>query len=124
MFVLLLLLAAAKGKPEDALEWALKISTETTKLTQLSVKALHAVLAFVTHTDGDRVFDTDGDRVLDTDNGDGLTLEVHWWVAVAMFECKPDNSDCRQNVVANSCGRALEIQKCFWYLMYWQWTSS
>jgi hypothetical protein len=26
--------------------------------------------------------------------------------------------------VANSCGRALEIQKCFWYLMYWQWTSS
>jgi hypothetical protein len=37
-------LAAAKGKPEDALEWALKISTERTKLKQLSVKALHAVL--------------------------------------------------------------------------------
>jgi hypothetical protein len=37
-------LAAAKGKPEDALEWALKISTERTKLKKLSVKALYAVL--------------------------------------------------------------------------------
>jgi hypothetical protein len=45
MFVLLLLAEpAAKGKPEDALKWAMKISTETTKLKQLSVKALHAVL--------------------------------------------------------------------------------
>jgi hypothetical protein len=42
--VVLLLLAAAKGKPEDALNWAMKISTETTKLKHLSVTALHAVL--------------------------------------------------------------------------------
>ncbi len=87
-------IVAAKEKPEDALEWALKISTETTELKQLSIEALQAVLEYTR---------TDGDRRLDIDEGDGPTMEVHRRAALAMLERKPDDADCIQNVAAIHC---------------------
>lgn len=85
---------SAKGKPEEALEWALKISTETAYLKQMSIEALNAVLRY------SRV---DGERVRDLDSGDGPELEVHRRAAVALLEREPENAQYMLNVAAANC---------------------
>ena len=87
-------IVAAKGKPEDALEWALKISTETAELKQLSIEAIQVVLEYTR---------MDGDRRLDIEDGDGPTLEVHRQAALAMLERDPDNANYIRNVAAVHC---------------------
>jgi len=85
---------AARGKPEEALEWALKIDTDTADHKQMKIEALTAVMHYSR---------ANGERIVDLDSGDGPMLEVHRLAAVAILELEPANGTYMRNVAAAHC---------------------
>ena len=82
-----------EGDPQEALEWALKIGTETEVDKKLATNALSVLRGYCLDYDK---------RIMDMETGDGPLLRVNLAASAALFEREPDATNMRHVAAGHS----------------------